>query len=140
MVSNEVFGYQDHTYLPNASKMALDDITEAVSAEADVTNLIERFNTGLDIVRDKEISQFVMCSEPDCVTKGSEMFASISYDSASLKATARERSNYEKVIRFAVYAPVGAFITSFSTLYAYNSWKTRQIGRFLDMEIRENKK
>ena len=67
MVSNEVFGYQDHTYLPNASKMALDDITEAVSAEADVTNLIERFNTGLDIVRDKEISQFVMCSEPDCV-------------------------------------------------------------------------
>jgi hypothetical protein len=118
---------------------AFDNIKQAESAGADISNLVERFNNALELLHQAQISSSnKSCSSyTNCVADAQEIFSQISNESASFREHAGRDFYYNVVGIFALYAPLGAFLISFFTLYSYKSWKSYQIKKFLDLEIRE---
>ena len=75
--------------------------------------------------------------DTNCVADAQEIFSQITNESASYIEHAGRDFYYNVVRIFALYAPLGAFLISFFGLYSYKSWKSYQIKKFLDLEIRE---
>jgi hypothetical protein len=118
---------------------AFDNIRQAEIAGADVSNLVERFNYALELLHQGQISSSnKSCSSyTNCVADAQEIFSQITNESASYREHAGRDFYYNVVGIFALYAPLGAFLISFFGLYSYKSWKSYQIKKFLDLEIRE---
>lgn len=138
LVMNNVIDAEENSSVQNVSSgLAFDSINVAASAGGDVVDLIGRFNNALDLIRQSELSDFRTCSETDCNTRANEILASIVYDSSLLKEEAQEKSKYDDVIIYAVYLPLGVFALSFSSVFAYDKWKSRQVNRVLNIELGE---
>jgi hypothetical protein len=118
---------------------AFDNMKQAESAGADVSNLVERFNDALELLHQAQISGFnKSCSSyTNCIADAQEIFSQITNESASYREHAGRDFYYNVFGIFALYAPLGAFLISFFGLYSYKSWKSYQIKKFLDLEIRE---
>jgi hypothetical protein len=118
---------------------AFDNIRQAEIAGADVSNLVERFNYALELLHQGQISSSnKSCSSyTNCVADAQEIFSQITNESASYRENAGRDFYYNVVGIFALYAPLGAFLISFFGLHSYKSWKSYQIKKFLDLEIRE---
>jgi hypothetical protein len=118
---------------------AFDNMKQAESAGADVSNLVERFNDALGLLHQAQISSFnKSCSSyTNCIADAQEIFSQITNESASYREHAGRDFYYNVFGIFALYAPLGAFLISFFGLYSYKSWKSYQIKKFLDLEIRE---
>lgn len=117
---------------------AFDNIRQAENAGADVSTLVERFNSALELLHQAQISSKKSCSSyTNCVADAQEIFSQITNESASYREHAGRNFYFNVVGIFALYAPLGAFLISFFGLYSYKSWKSYQIKKFLDLEIKE---
>lgn len=135
----DISAEQDDMSLTNTSAdITLKSIKQAEIAGADVSDLVKRFNYALDLLQQAEISDFRSCaSYSDCIQKANTTFISITHDSELLREQAQETSDYQRIMSFALYAPLGAFTASIAGLYSFKIWKSYQVKKFLDMEIRE---
>ena len=138
VVTNSAIDAEENSSVQNISSgLAFDSINAAASAGGDVVDLIGRFNNAMDLIRQADLSDFRTCSESDCNTRANEILASIVYDSSLLKEEAQEKSKYDDVISYAIYLPLGVFALSFSGIFAYDKWKSRQINRLLNIKLGE---
>lgn len=117
---------------------AVAGIQEAAAAGADVSALIDKFNLGLDFLRQVQDSDFGSCSySEDCQVQANEKFVSITAESAILRERSEAASNYRSIMTYALFVPSVAFAASLSVVYLFKVWKSYQIRRFFDMEISE---
>jgi hypothetical protein len=125
------------SYSDPSMDQALKSINEASAEGADVSVLVERFNYALNFLREAEISDTKNCSYDECVPRANEIFMSIIDDATILKEKAKEVSVHERMLTFILFAPLSAFTASILGIYSYIAWKSYQMKKFLNMEIRE---
>ncbi len=117
---------------------AVAGIQRAATAGVDVSDLTDKFNLGLDFLRQAQDSDFSSCSHTeDCQIQADEIFAFITKESAILAEQSEAASNYHTIMTYALFVPSVAFVASLSIIYLFKVWKSYQIKRFLDMEISE---
>jgi hypothetical protein len=117
---------------------AVAGIQGAAAAGADVSALTDKFNLGLDFLRQVQDSDFRSCSySEDCQVQANETFVSITKESAILMEQYEAASNYHRIMTYALFVPSVAFAASLFIFYLFKVWKSYQIKRFLDMEISE---
>ena len=117
---------------------AVAGLQRAAAAGADVSALTDKFNMGLDFLRQAQDSDFRSCSNSnDCQVQANETFASITKESAILTQQSDAASNYHSIMTYGLFVPSIAFATSLSIIWLFKVWKSYQIKRFLDMEISE---
>jgi hypothetical protein len=117
---------------------AVAGIQRAATAGANVSDLTDKFNLGLDFLHQVQDSDFRSCSySKDCQIQANETFSSITKESTILAQQAEAASNYHTIMTYALFVPSVAFAASLSITYLFKVWKSYQIKRFLDMEISE---
>ncbi len=117
---------------------AVAGIQRAAAVGADVSDLTDEFNSGLDFLRQAQDSDFRSCSyTEDCQVQANETFASIAKESPLLTEQSEAASNYLSIMTYALVVPSVAFAASLSIIYLLKVRKSYQIKRFLDMEISE---
>jgi hypothetical protein len=118
---------------------AVKEIRIAYAHGADVSSLIERFNIGLDLLQQEKMGQFNTCTDGnDCHQKAIKEFAFVSSEAMRLGNMAKQESNVQKTIYFAVYVPLGAFVGSFLIVLTQKILRTIEIKKFQNSIVEED--
>lgn len=124
-----------------SADIAFKSINQAQLAGADVSDLVKRFNTALDLIDQAEESRFDSCSSyKDCTDRSLTMFVEITNDAHFLKEQVKDLANLHNLVNLGIYAPVSAFVTSVAGYWSFKTWKSHNARRFLDMEIKVKEK
>ena len=119
---------------------AVAGIQRAAAAGVDVSALTDKFNLGLDILRQSQDYEFRSCSHnEDCQALVNEIFVSVAQESAILVEQSEAASSYHRIMTYGVFVPFVAFAASLSLVCLFKIWRSYQIKKFLDMEISEKK-
>ena len=117
---------------------ALGAIHDAEDSGADVSTLVDQFNIAIDQLRSAEGPDYGSCgSYEHCVDNANQIFASIVNDAKELGQNA-EMKHYENVLKMLIYAVIIAFALSSLGVYLYGRYRSSELRRFLEMEVREN--
>ncbi|MFY3740882.1 MAG: hypothetical protein HMLIMOIP_001327 [Candidatus Nitrosomirales archaeon] len=137
---------QIDTALPNAEgekissiiNDALSAIHAAEASGANVSPLVDQFNIAIELLRLAEGPDFGSCSSFDqCTDNANQIFVSIINDADGLSENAK-MEYYENMAVGEIYAILIAFALSFVGLYLYGQYKSHELKRFLEMEVKEN--
>ncbi len=128
----------ENSLISPSPELAVESIKDAHIAGADVSDLVSSFNIALDLIEQANRSNFNSCkSYEDCNEKAMQIFIKITNDAYLLKEQAEAASTLQKSMNLIVYAPITAFIVSVIGYLSFNKWKSRQVKRLLEMEIKE---
>jgi hypothetical protein len=123
-----------------SADLALSGIQDAERNGAEVSPLIEKFNTALGLIEQANTSNYFTCfGYDDCLDSAVTIFNSISKDSTILKDEANRLSSYKNVTVMGIYLPLIAFFSLLFIFYLYHSWKSFQKDKFLNMQIKERR-
>jgi hypothetical protein len=123
-----------------SADLALNDIKDAEYNGADVSILIEKFNAALGLMEQANTNKHTTCfSYNSCLDSAVTILNSIINDSAFLKDEAIRISGYRNVTLMGIYLPSIAFFSLLFVFYLYNTWKSFQRDRFLNMHIKERR-
>ncbi|HEX2124300.1 MAG TPA: hypothetical protein VHF44_01725 [Nitrososphaeraceae archaeon] len=123
-----------------SADLALRDIRDAERNGAEISSLIEKFNTALGLIEQANTSKYSTCFDYDnCLDSAKTIFNSISKDSVILKDEANRVSSYTNVIVVGIYLPLIAFFSLLFIFYLYKTWKSIQKDKFLNMQIKERR-
>ncbi len=137
--SNIVMENHMATALKSAD-LALRDIQDAERNGAEISPLIEKFNTALGLIEQANTSKYATCFGYDnCLESATTIFNSISKDSVILKDEANRLPRYTNVIVMGIYLPLLAFFLLLFIFYLYKTWKSFQKDKFLNMQIKERR-
>ena len=137
--SNIVMENHMTTALKSAD-LALRDIRDAERNGAEISPLIEKFNTALGLIEQANTSKYATCFGYDnCLDSATNTFNSISKDSVILKDEANTLSSYMNVIVMGIYLSLIVFSSLLFIFYLYNTWKSFQKDKFLNMQIKERR-
>ena len=137
--SNIVMENHMATALKSAD-LALRDIQDAERNGAEISPLIEKFNTALGLIEQANTSKYATCFGYDnCLDSATNIFNSISKDSVILKDEANRLFSYMNVIVMGIYLPLIAFSSLLFIFYLYKTWKSFQKDKFLNMQIKERR-
>ena len=129
---------RDNSLIATSSDLAVNSIRNAELAGTDISDLVNNYNVALDLIDQAEKSKFDSCSShEDCYEKAIKIFMQITVDADLLKEKGEMASSYAKLINIVVYSPVIAFATSIVGYTSFRAWKSNQVKRLLEMEIRE---
>ena len=121
-----------------SADLALSGIRDAERNGAEISPLIEKFNTALGLIEQANTSKYATCFGYDnCLDNATTIFNSISKDSVILKDEANRLSGYKNLIVMAIYLPLIAFLSLLFIFYLYKTWKSFQKDKFLNMQIKE---
>ena len=121
-----------------SADLALSGIQDAERNGAEISPLIEKFNTALGLIEQANTSKYATCFGYDsCLDSAVTILNSISKDSAFLKDEANRLSGYKNVTVMGLYLPLMAFFSLLFAFYLYKTWKSYQRDRFLNMQIKE---
>ncbi len=123
-----------------SADLALRDIRDAERNGAEISPLIEKFNTALGFIEQANTSKYATCFGYDnCLDSATTIFNSISKDSVILKDEANRLSSYTNVIVTGIYLPLTTFFSLLFIFYLYQTWKSVQKDKFLNMQIKERR-
>ncbi|HEU0143387.1 MAG TPA: hypothetical protein VFQ47_01260 [Nitrososphaera sp.] len=123
-----------------SADLALRDIRDAERNGAEISPLIEKFNTALGLIEQANTSKYATCFGYDnCLDSATNTFNSISKDSVILKDEANTLSSYMNVIVMGIYLSLIVFSSLLFIFYLYNTWKSFQKDKFLNMQIKERR-
>jgi hypothetical protein len=123
-----------------SADLALSGIQDAERNGAEVSPLIEKFNTALGLIEQANTSNYFTCfGYDDCLDSAVTIFNSISKDSTILKDEANRISSYKNFTVMGIYLPLIAFFSLLFIFYLYKSWKSFQKEKFLNMQIKERR-
>jgi hypothetical protein len=123
-----------------SADLALSGIRDAERNGAEISPLIEKFNTALGLIEQANTSKYVTCFGYDnCLDSATTIFNSISKDSVILKDEANRISGYTNVIVMGIFLPLIAFFSLLFIFYLYKTWKSFQKDKFLNMQIKERR-
>jgi hypothetical protein len=124
--------------LSSAVAYAFEGIRQAEAAGADVSNIIDRFNSALDLERQAGTLEYESCASnnSDCVHVAKGIFQSIIEESQLLKQNAEQMSTLSALMIFIVYVPVGAFAVSLAVFYSYKALNSRKLRKLQDTTAR----
>ena len=123
-----------------SADLALTSIQDAERNGAQISPLVEKFNTALGLIEQANTSKYATCfGYDDCLDSATTIFNSISKDSVILKDEANRISGYSNVIVMGVFLPLIAFFSLLSIFYLYKTWKSFQKDKFLNMQIKERR-
>ena len=121
-----------------SADLALTGIQDAERNGAEISPLVERFNTALGLIEQANTSKYTTCFGYDnCLDSATTIFNSISKDSVILKDEANRMSGYMNVIVMGIYLPLISFFSLLFIFYLYKAWKSFQKDKFLNMQIKE---
>ncbi|MDQ3562338.1 MAG: hypothetical protein M3382_05005 [Thermoproteota archaeon] len=121
-----------------SADLALRDIQDAERNGAEISPLIEKFNTALALIEQANTSKYVTCFGYDnCLDNATAIFNSISKDSDILEGEANRISGYMNVIVMGICLPLISFFSLLFIFYLYKTWRSFQKDRFLNMQIKE---
>jgi hypothetical protein len=116
--------------------LAFSNMRKAESSGADISELIRKFNEASDLLQQAKTTNFESCSSDNgCIDRANASLLSIINNSRFLEEQAQNSSNYQKMLIFAFYAPLGAFVASAASIFIYSRWNLYRVRKFLDMEI-----
>lgn len=122
--------------LAATTSQALRNIQSAEAAGADVSDLVTRFNSALELQDQAASGRFVDCQSYDeCIIESNNILLSVVEDSSSLAIKTTAESEQAKLMMFAVYAPVGSFIVSVAVVAIFRMWQSRRARRYQEMDI-----
>jgi hypothetical protein len=128
------------TAIYESADLALKGIQDAERYEADVSILIEKFNTAIGLIEQANTSQYVTCfGFVNCLDNAITIFSSISKESEGLKNEANRLSDYRDFTVMGIYLPLIAFFSLLFIFYLYKTWKSFQKNNFLNMQIKERR-
>jgi len=132
---------KESTSITTSAEIAFKSINQAQLAGADVSDLVKRFNTALDLIDRSEKSMFDSCSSnKDCNDKAITMFVEITNDAHFLKEQVKDLASFQKLVNLGIYTPLSAFVTSVAGYWSFKAWKSHNARRFLEMEIKVKEK
>jgi hypothetical protein len=125
--------------MQNQMANAVNEIRIAYAHGADVSSLVERFNIGLDLLQQEETGQFNTCTDGnDCHQKAIKEFAFVSSEAMRLGNMAEQESTVQKMIYFAIYVPLGAFVGSFLIVLTQKILRTIETKKFQNSIVEED--
>jgi len=141
IANNSNIVIEDHTATAfKSADLALSGIQDAERNGAEISPLIEKFNTALGLIEQANTSKYTTCFSYDsCLDSATTIFNSISNDSVILKEKANSTSGYLNVIVMGIFLSLIAFFSLLFIFYLYKSWKSFQKDKFLDMQIKERR-
>ena len=120
-----------------AAQKAANAVRNAESAGANVSSLVVKFNSATEIIQQVEQGKISPgCSSAEvCLGKAQAIFFSIEKESTTSEndATITAGLGFAAAIAFSIFC---AFILSFFGIYFYKSWRSNELKRFLEMQIR----
>ena len=120
------------------ANQALKSINSAEAAGADVTDLVARFNTAIDLQRQAERGTYISCASYDaCIVQANNMMLAIVEDASILANQAVAKREQANVTTFTVYVPVGSFVASIAIVTLYRAWQSRRSKRYQEMDIHQ---
>jgi hypothetical protein len=120
------------------ANQALKSINSAEAAGADVSDLVARFNTAIDLQRQAERGTYASCSSYDaCIVQANNMMLAIVEDASTLANQAIAKREQANVMTFTVYVPVGSFVASVAIVALYRAWQSRRAKRYQEMDIHQ---
>jgi hypothetical protein len=123
-----------------SADLALSGIQDAERNGAEISPLIEKFNTALGLIEQANTSKYATCFGYDnCLDSATTIFNSISKDSVILKDEANRLSDYKNLIVMGICLPLIAFFSLLFIFYLYKTWKSFQKDKFLNMQIKERR-
>jgi hypothetical protein len=123
-----------------SADLALSGIQDAEHNGAEISPLIEKFNTALGLIEQANTSKYATCFGYDnCLDSATTIFNSISKDSVILKDEANRLSDYKNLIVMGICLPMIAFFSLLFIFYLYMTWKSFQKDKFLNMQIKERR-
>ena len=123
-----------------SADLALSGIQDAERNGAEISPLIEKFNTALGLIEQANTSKYATCFGYDnCLDSATTIFNSISKDSVILKDEANRLSDYKNLIVMGICLPLIAFFSLLFIFYLYKTWKSFQNDKFLNMQIKERR-
>ncbi len=123
-----------------SADLALSGIRDAERNGAEISPLIEKFNTALGLIEQANTSKYGTCFGYDnCLDSATTIFNSISKDSVILREEANRISGYTNVIVMGIFLPLIAFFSLLFIFYLYKTWKLFQKDKFLNMQIKERR-
>ena len=126
----------DDKISPSSLDSAIVTIQAADRAGVDTSQLVSSLNIGIELLEQGTNSQFDSCSSvSDCTNRANQIFLSVTEEANELRNKADLASNLELLSSIA-YSIIIAAIIPFIAIYCYNQWKSLELKRFMDMEIR----
>jgi len=127
--------FDDRISLPSLD-YAIVTIQAADRAGVDTSQLVSRLNIGIQLLEQGNNSQFDSCSSAsDCTNRANQIFLSVTEEANELRNKADFAANLELLSSIA-YSIIISSIIPFIAIYCYNKWKSLELKRFMDMEIR----
>jgi hypothetical protein len=122
--------------LADTTNQALQNIRNAEAAGADVSDLVARFNSAVQLQDQATSGRFVDCKSYDeCIINSNNILLSVVEDSSSLANKTTADNDQANMMTFAVYVPVASFVLSLAIVVMFKLWKTRRAKRYQGMDI-----
>lgn len=116
---------------------ALISIREADRVGADISELVERFNTALLLNEEIEKGKFNSCSSYyECKDKIDNILSSVINDARALKETYKDSQGDQRLAIFVIYVPLISLASAFASVFIYDKWERYKIKKFLSMHIK----
>jgi hypothetical protein len=123
-------------FVTATSNQALKSIKSAEAAGADVSDLVARFNSALDLQKQAEMGNFVTCPSYDqCIIASNNMMLAIVEDATVVGNQATARNEQANVMTFTVFVPLGAFAASLLIVIIYRAWQSRRAKSYQEMNV-----
>ena len=120
------------------TNQALKSIKNAEASNADVSDLVERFNAAIDLQEQAERGVYESCpSYNECIVQSNSMMLTIVEDSSLLGNQLTARIEQSNAMTFSVYVPVGSFALSVVIVLTYRAWISRRSKRYQAMDIHQ---
>lgn len=117
---------------------ALKSIKNAEASNADVSDLVERFNVAIDLQEQAERGSYQSCpSYNECIVESNRIMLSIVEDSAVVGNQVTLRSEQANAMIFTVYVPIGSFALSILIVVTYRAWASRRSKSYQGMDIHQ---
>ena len=125
-------------FVAATSNQALKSIKSAEVAGADVSDLVARFNSALDLQKQAEKGTYVTCPSYDqCVIASNDMMLAIVEDATAVGQQAAARNEQANVMTFTVYVPLGSFAVSILIVVIYRAWQSRRAKSYQEMDVHQ---
>ncbi len=116
---------------------ALVAIRDVDGVNADTSQLVDRFKSILDLIREVENGNLKTCSTKDeCISEASSRLDKLITDAKALKESTISRNINTLAINMLVYAPIAGFIASFLTTLIYTNIKSYLKKKVMEMEVK----
>jgi hypothetical protein len=123
-------------FVTATSNQALKSIKSAEAAGADVSDLVARFNSALDLQKQAEMGNYATCPSYDqCIIASNNMMLAIVEDATVVGNQATARNEQANVMTFTVFVPLGAFAASLLIVIIYRAWQSRRAKSYQEMNV-----